>query len=328
MSIYRKLLFAGIVLALFFGGTEMVLRMTGWPSIDDAALFEHNDVYWIQDANLENEPFSHRETDGSFEVSTDENGLRVPLHATTKEQGVFRVLLMGCSTTFGWGVDDAESYPAQLETLAREAGYSKIEIINGGQPGYTSFQGLWFWDEVGSAYEADLVVLGFVVQDARRAAYSDLSQAILTGNGAFLKSNVLYKWRLYLLLKSLQGDLAIRVKERPEGGEEGVYRVSEASYLENLRALRSRIESTGASVVHFGFPLERTGYTEHHRRLLRLESEASGIPFYDPSEEIERASRSTQLYFEQDRGHPNAEGCELIAKGMLGFLEERQLLFR
>ncbi len=81
-------------------------------------------------------------------------------------------------------------------------------------------------------------------------------------------------------------------------------------------------------MVHFGFPLEKVGYTEGHRRLLRLESEASGIPFYDPSEEIDRGSRSARLYFEQDRGHPNAEGCEIIAQGMLSFLEERQLLFR
>ncbi len=222
MSIYRKLLFACIVLGLFFGGTEAALRILGWPSIDDVSVFEHNDVYWIQDPNLDKKAFSHRETEGSFEVSTDENGLRAPLHSTKKEQGVFRILLMGCSTTFGWGVDDEETYPARLQALAEEAGYEKIEVINGGQPGYTSFQGLWFWDEVASAYDADLVILGFVVQDARRAAYSDLSQAVLTGNGAFLKSNILYNWRLYLALKSLQGDLAIRAKERPEGGEAGV----------------------------------------------------------------------------------------------------------
>ncbi|MEE2751316.1 MAG: SGNH/GDSL hydrolase family protein [Myxococcota bacterium] len=313
---------------MFFGAAEALLRVAGWPGLDDTGVFEHNDVYWIQDPNLDNLAFSHRETGGSFQVSTDANGLRAPNHPEAKDPGVFRILLMGCSTTFGWGVEDAETYPARLQALAREAGYEKVEVINGGQPGYTSFQGLWFWEEVASKYEADLVVLGFVVQDARKAAYSDLSQAILTGNGSFLKSNVLYKWRLYLLLKTFQGDLVVRTKERPDGGDGGVYRVSESSYLQNLRDLRGQIEATGAKVMHFGFPLERIGYTEQHRRLLRLESESAEIPFYDPSEEIELASRSTQLYFEQDRGHPNAEGCEVIAKGMLGFLEERQLLFR
>ncbi len=328
MSNLRKLLFAGIALGIFFGGTEVLLRVVGWPSVDDAGVFEHNDVYWIQDPDLKEEPVSHRETGGTFHVTTDGQGVRWPLHTQKKPQDVFRILLLGCSTTFGWGVEDAETYPARLEALARDAGYEKLEVINGGQPGYTSFQGMWFWEEVARHYEPDLVVIGYVVQDARRAAYSDLSQAILTENASFLKYNLLYQWRLYLALKNLQGDVVIRTKERSETGEAGVFRVSERSFLKNLRTLRASVEATGANVVHFGFPLEREGYTAQHRRLLRLESEAADVPFYDPSSDIEQASRAEQLYFEKDRGHPNAAGCDRIARGMLKFLESQQLLFR
>jgi len=324
----RKLLFAGVALGIFFGGIEVLLRVAGWPSVDDSGVFEHNDVYWIQDPDLQEEPVSHRETGGTFHVTTDAQGVRSPLHAKKKPQDVFRILLLGCSTTFGWGVEDAETYPARLEALAREAGYEKLEVINGGQPGYTSFQGMWFWEEVARHYEPDLVVIGYVVQDARRAAYSDLSQAILTENASFLKYNVLYQWRMYLALKSLQGELVVRTKERSETGEAGVFRVSERSFLDNLRTLRASVEATGAEVVHFGFPLEREGYTAQHRRLLRLESEAAGVPFYDPSSDIEQASRTEKLYFEEDRGHPNAAGCDRIARGMLTFLEAEQLLFR
>ena len=107
-----------------------------------------------------------------------------------------------------------------------------------------------------------------------------------------------------------------------------MYRVSELSYLENLRALRARAEEAGAVVMHFGFPLEREGYTAQHRRLLRLEAEAFGLPFYDPSAEIEAATRTQTLYFEQEKGHPNEAGCSLIAQGMYRFLLENQLLFR
>ncbi len=290
--------------------------------------FEHNDVYWIQDGNLQDKSFPHREMETTFSVSTDAQGLRAPVHEQEKPEGVFRVLLLGCSTTFGWGVDDDRTFPAQLEALARAEGHEKIEVINGGQPGYTSFQGVWFWDEIARHYDPDLVVLGYVVQDARKAAYSDLSQAVLTRNSSFLKENILYRWRLYLGLKSLQGRVALQAKERSETGDSGVYRVSELSYLENLRALRARAEEAGAVVMHFGFPLEREGYTAQHRRLLRLEAEAFGLPFYDPSAEIEAATRTQTLYFEDDKGHPNEAGCSLIAQGMYRFLLENQLLFR
>ena len=43
--------------------------------------------------------------------------------------------------------------------------------------GYTSFQGSWLWGTL-KAREPDVVLIGYVVQDAR-AAYTDKSQAIL-----------------------------------------------------------------------------------------------------------------------------------------------------
>ena len=64
---------------------------------------------------------------------------------------------------------DDESYPARLEAILQAKG-QQVEVINAGQPGYTSFQGLWLWRELLHRYKPDLVLIGYIVQDARKAA--------------------------------------------------------------------------------------------------------------------------------------------------------------
>ncbi|MCB9742347.1 MAG: hypothetical protein H6740_07105 [Alphaproteobacteria bacterium] len=325
MSIARKLAFSLVTVLLVLIGVEGALRAMGWPTVEDGAQFSHRQVYWKTDPNLDDEPMLHKELGSSFPVSTNADGLRTA-HGQEKPDGVFRVMAMGCSTTFGWGVADAETYPDRLEGLLRARGHAQVEVINAGQPGYTTFQGRWLWDEVLADYKPDLVLVGYIVQDARKAAYSDLSQAVLTQDPGFLRRNLLYRSKLFLGLRVLTGGLLVRTKERAEGGEAGVYRVSPESYVENLRALAASISEVGAEPVFFGFPLEVEGYTEFHRIVLRTTAEDIGIPHFDPSAQVTAAARSERLYFEKDRGHPNAAGHALIAELVAGWLHDNDLI--
>jgi len=324
--IAQRLLFSLVPLALLLLVGELAARFGACPVDDQERSFEHNEVYWVTDPDLQSKSFPHREVGGSFTVTTDPKGLRAPVHRLSKPDGIFRILTLGCSTTFGWGVDDELSYPAQLESRLRKRGYHKVQVINGGQPGYTSFQGLWLHRTVTRLYQPDLVVFGYVVQDARRAAYSDKSQAMLQQDARFLKQGLLYKSSLYLCLRTLIHARTIETKERAEGGEEGVFRVSREDYVQNLRQFKGMAEQDGARLMLFGFPLERAGYTSEHRRLLRIAAQELDLPHFDPQEEFEQLTRGSTLYFPQDRGHANAEGNTAIAQRLAHFLEEQGLL--
>ena len=320
----QKLGFAGFTTLVIFGAVELGLRGAGWPS--PTGSFTHNEPFWVKDPNLQAERTPHNETGGAFAVSTDDNGLRAPLHEVDKRPGVHRVMTLGCSTTFGWGVDDAQSYPARLEALAREAGYRSLEVINGGQPGYTSFQGLWLWGDVLRHYEPDVVLIGYVVQDARKAAYSDRSQAVLQQDGRFLKDNFLYRWRLYQLLRNSIGGIQVQAKEVGPNDAGGVYRVDPAEFAANLRALVDGVRAVGGQPVLFGYPLEREGYTRQHRAILRAAAEELGVPRFDPQAQMEQASQQAELYFPRDKGHANAAGNDQIARWVFDFLREQRLL--
>lgn len=77
----------------------------------------------------------------------------------------------------------------------------------------------------------------------------------------------------------------------------------------NLRALRGSSRGRGRA-MHFGYPLEVVGYTETHRRVLRLEAQSAGIAHFDPSEAIAEAARGRALFFPKTRATrtPRATG--------------------
>ena len=324
-GLVRKIGFSLAPLFIVGAAAELGLRSAGWPRITEA--FEHNEPYWVSDPDLKSKAFPHKEERTSFQVSTNADGLRVPLRSRIKSEGTtLRIMALGCSTTFGWGVDDQESYPAQLQTLLTDAGYEHVEVINGGQPGYTSFQGRWLWQESLKHYDPDVVLLGYVVQDARKAAYSDKSQALLQQDHRYMKDNVLYSSRVYLALRDLIGSVQVQAKERPQGGKGGIYRVPPEDYVDNLRVLAGAVQQKGALPILFGFPLEREGYTEVHRMILKAAAKELDILHLDPQDQMEIASRGAPLYFRNDRGHANAQGNARIAAWVYDFLVEQGLL--
>ncbi len=69
----------------------------------------------------------------SFHVSSSAARLRGPAFAPTPAEGVTRILAIGDSTTFGWGVAYEDSWPARLERELGERG-QQVEVLNAGVP--------------------------------------------------------------------------------------------------------------------------------------------------------------------------------------------------
>jgi lysophospholipase L1-like esterase len=69
----------------------------------------------------------------SFTVTTGPERLRNGPFTLQPQPGVFRILALGDSTTFGWGVAQEQAWPAQLEAVLRARGVA-VEVINAGVP--------------------------------------------------------------------------------------------------------------------------------------------------------------------------------------------------
>ena len=77
-----------------------------------------------------------------------------------------KVLMLGDSITFGWGVPQAETVSARLETLLPQQTGQSFAVINSGVGNYnTAMEVAWF-ERYGLDHEPDAVVLNVFINDA------------------------------------------------------------------------------------------------------------------------------------------------------------------
>ncbi len=94
-------------------------------------------------------------------VVTNELGLRDPRPPHTSADST-QILILGDSFTFGFGVEDEDSYPRQLERLLNDAaGEEGYIVINAGVPGYSTFHELRLLTRILPHYSPRWVVVGF-----------------------------------------------------------------------------------------------------------------------------------------------------------------------
>lgn len=121
------------------------------------------------------------------EVVTNRWGLRNPDFNKEKPADTIRVLGLGDSRMFGYGVLEPECYLRQLEGLLNaQGGARKYEVINTGVPGYNTVMEVATLEDLGLELQPDLVLLEIVGNDlslpnflCRSRDYWDLSRSYL-----------------------------------------------------------------------------------------------------------------------------------------------------
>ena len=79
----------------------------------------------------------------------------------TKPSGVKRVVVLGDSTVYGHGVEDDETFSAQLDDRLGET----VQVLNLGTPGYSSAQSINLMTMRGWRLQPDLVVIANLWSD-------------------------------------------------------------------------------------------------------------------------------------------------------------------
>jgi lysophospholipase L1-like esterase len=158
-----NLVVLSVGLSLLMG--EVVLRMLGHGSITSQMYVEDEHTIYRNKPLTRGRALRPGEFDYSFTTNTD--GFRGQReYRRPKPVGTRRVLAIGDSFTFGIGVDDAESYPAQLERrLSRLCASRPVQVVNAGVGGFGTSQQLVLLERVGLTFQPDLVVLGVFVND-------------------------------------------------------------------------------------------------------------------------------------------------------------------
>lgn len=193
-----------------------------------------------------------------FDLQTNALGLRGRELEIEKPAGTLRVIALGDSCTFGSGAGAQETYPAQLEQrLLAMRPDLRVEVVNAGVPGFTSYQALRWLETEGFAMSPDVVVFATGVNDATPARAGGKRQF---GAGRELTDREYAQalrsqagWGITRLLWR-QG---IHLAAAPSSGPASVKRrVPLEEYEGNLAALASQAEANGATPVILSWPFE------------------------------------------------------------------------
>ena len=101
-------------------------------------------------------------------VQTDRYGLRNNKCDKSTSAHTLRIICMGASPTFGWGVPYEDIYSCQLEKRLRNNFGNQVKVINAGVIGYSSYQGLFFLKRELIKLHPDLITVSYVLNDLDR----------------------------------------------------------------------------------------------------------------------------------------------------------------
>ncbi len=165
---------------------ELVRQMEGDLEVvsERQRLYQHDRrLFWrlapYVDMTVENGTFELRDAPPlRWTIRTNRDGFRGAAMPGDREGT--RVVALGDSCTFGFRVEEEDSYAARL-ARACGAPSSPLHVLNAGVPGYTSHQGKVLLAELLDAYHPDVVTIAFgandrekdVLSDAERAAFFD-----------------------------------------------------------------------------------------------------------------------------------------------------------
>lgn len=97
-------------------------------------------------------------------ATINERGFRGPVIPYARTPGATRILYLGDSITFGYGVDEREGFTQRTVELLSKRGL-RIESINSAVPSYNSEQEITFLAKEGVRYQPDWVVVGICWND-------------------------------------------------------------------------------------------------------------------------------------------------------------------
>jgi lysophospholipase L1-like esterase len=267
-------------------------------------------------------------------VHINANGTRGGAFDVHKPSNVFRILSLGDSRTFGWGLSEPETYSGLLERLlqAQAPDGIKVEVINAGVNAWSYAQIHVYLRDVGMTYCPDTVIL---------AGANSWTQFSEDNNQEFIDAFRRRVWLKNLLRRSALYHYLIEVKLRDYYDK---YRIkfipvnpkNDVLFKEQQKAepdlfFKEQIEKTcevmaanriGGLLIYIPAEGERPGAKpSQDLRIKRELSEKFHIPLIDLTQAF--AQHSGKLFLEGDPVHPNVEGNRFIAHALSEHLAEQ-----
>lgn len=196
-------------------------------------------------------------------IRINEQGFRDGEHAPRKPADTVRILGLGDSFLFGWGVPEDRTFLRRLERLLADRTGRQIETINTGVPGWGLNQYYIYLTSMEPQLAPNLIVLAYFVDDLNGPLQDRLPPDLQYQQGLQYKGGVLHRSRLFNFMKSLSH--LVREKNRP----------ARVGYLHDLDLRREEWSKRSNYLMSTGDTEERRQYIDLlGRHLARVKERA------------------------------------------------------
>lgn len=329
------LLCMAIVLAS--GLCELTLRIIDHPlarpHVDYAAWYKPSE-YYGHELVADFEGFGPL----NVPVKINDSGFRDTAHTKEKVPGVVRILGLGDSFMFGWGVQADETFLKRLESRLKGRADRPVETINAGVPGWGLNQYYLFLKQTGMQLSPDVVVLAYFVDDLGGPPQDSIPPDMRYAGGLEYKGSFMHYSRFFNFLKSISH--LVREKNRParitylhdldtrrsEWSQRAAHLMSESSEEEtdrytgmlkaHLTRLKSLVNDAGSEMVVVYVPdISQLHHPESQliNRIMLKICQQILIPFADMTSIFEQTRDSDRYYLWPKDPHINSMGHEEIA---------------
>lgn len=267
-------------------------------------------------------------------IRTNSLGLRSPEVEAARPDDAFRILVLGDSVTFGWGVRGEDTFVSQLANLlATLYPGQHIEVINAGVSGYGTWQELKWLEETGLGLSPDLVIVQTHLNDAADNLWGTLGQE---ADGSWLTRVSM----LARLVARVTGGTA-----PADGGDDPCrrdWRIGTDAVCWDLTEtlltqLQTAATEAGAAVALLPAPMrwqvepgvrDQRAWVDRARYQDPLADYAltHGWLYADPLPAVRAAFESSGQSLFLDVGHPNEAGHRIMAQELLRTLSQANAL--
>ncbi len=279
-----------------------------------------------------------------FEYTTDHQkrsglsvaalNLRGASPTLAKARDKFRILVLGGSNVWGEGIADAaDTFCARLETHLNEAfAPQAFEVLNGGVPGYNSFQTMVLFTRWAYRFEPDLLVLNINQNDLSTLrgikTLRDMLEAGEKRSQAPGMRRLLIKSAVFNFLGRRY--LRLHNEFRPLAHIEDAVLVdvnSPEDERANLRDVVRKAKEQGARVAIFSefyafgpAKIDKGPRFLEIQELTREVAAQEKVPHFDPSEAFRKRDDLDQVVFRHDPVHLTPYGHAVLAGMLFDFL--------
>lgn len=250
---------------------------------------------------------------GDVRVSYNEQGFR-DRPILPKALGEYRILALGDSVTFGWGVDQDKIFSARLEQLLQDRLHRPVRVINSGVGGYNTVQEVTYFKREGIALEPDLVMLTYVQNDIAELNLEwdpSISGSLHGKSITEMVTIMVGKLWLYRLISHFYN--YVLPKSQAESAttspQEGT------GWRQSMAALQELVALCEARNIPLLLFFERMDRSDNNPLFEDVVRHAKGVPVQDMAPWFDGLDASSVENSKIDRHH-NAEGHRVMAEHM------------